>query len=171
MAMVAIGQPEQFNDAVSSALFYLVGYAFTSFGAWSVVIALEKAEGKGLDLDDYAGLGRKYPALAAAMLVFMLSLTGVPPTLGFFAKFYLFRTVIAADFIGLAMVGILTSLISAYYYLRVIVIMYMREGQPEASREPWLQVTTGVAAVGTVVLGLFAQPLLNWASQAIMYLF
>jgi NADH-quinone oxidoreductase subunit N len=171
MAMVAIGQPEQFNDAVSSALFYLLGYAFTSFGAWSVVIALEKAEGKGLNLDDYAGLGRKYPALAAAMLVFMLSLTGVPPTLGFFAKFYLFRTVIAADFIGLAMVGILTSLISAYYYLRVIVIMYMREGQPEASREPWLQVTTGVAAVGTVVLGLFAQPLLNWASQAVMALF
>jgi NADH-quinone oxidoreductase subunit N len=171
MAMVAIGQPEHFDNAVSSALFYLFAYALTSFGAWSVVIALEKAEGKGLDLQDYAGLGRKYPLLAAAMLVFMLSLTGVPPTLGFFGKFYLFGTVIAADFIGLALVGVLTSLISAYYYLRVVVVMYMHPGEPEVQRDPWLQVTTGVAAVGTVVLGLFAQPLLNWASQAVLTLF
>ena len=105
------------------------------------------------------------------MLVFMLSLTGVPPTLGFFGKFYLFGTVIAADFIGLALVGVLTSLISAYYYLRVVVVMYMRPGEPEVQRDPWLQVTTGVAAIGTVVLGLFAQPLLNWASQAVLTLF
>ena len=171
MALTAIGQQEQFADAVGSALFYLMAYALTSFGAWSVVIALEKGEGKGLDLKDYAGLGSKYPGLAVAMLVFMLSLTGVPPTLGFFGKFYLFRTVIAADFIGLALVGVLTSLISAYYYLRVIVIMYMRDGQPEVSRDPWLQLTTGVAAVGTVVLGLAAGPLLNWASQAVLRLF
>jgi NADH-quinone oxidoreductase subunit N len=171
MALIAIGQPGQFEDAVSSALFYLMAYAITSFGAWSVVIALEKAEGKGLNLDDYAGLGSKYPGLAAAMLVFMLSLTGVPPTLGFFGKFYLFRTVIAADFVGLALVGVLTSLISAYYYLRVVVVMYMRSGEPEARRDPWLQVTIGATAVGTVVLALFAQPLLNWASQAILTLF
>ena len=171
MAMTAIGQPDQFDNAVSSALFYLLGYAVTSFGAWSVVIALEKAEGKGLEIEDYAGLGRKYPGLAVAMLVFMLSLTGVPPTLGFFGKFYLFGTVIAADFIGLALVGVLTSLISAYYYLRVVIVMYMQSGEPEVERDPWLQVTTGVAAVGTVVLGLFAQPILNWASQAVLYLF
>jgi NADH-quinone oxidoreductase subunit N len=171
MALVTIGKPEQFNAAVASALFYLVAYALTSFGAWSVVITLEKAEGKGLNLEDYAGLGRKYPALAVAMLVFMLSLIGVPPTLGFFGKFYLFGAVIAADFIGLALIGVLTSLISAYYYLRVVVIMYMREGQPEVHREPWLQLTVGVTAVGVFVLGLFAQPLLNWANQAVLTLF
>jgi len=171
MALVPFGQMELAGEAVGSALFYLLSYAVTSFGAWAVVIALEKAEGKGLELKDYAGLGRKYPALAVAMLVFMLSLTGVPPTLGFVAKFYLFRTVIAGDYIGLALVGVLTSLISAYYYLRVVVIMYMQDGDPEIQREPWLGLTTGVAAVGTVVLSLAALPLINWASQAVLRLF
>ncbi len=107
---------------MAAALFYLVAYALTSFGAWAVVIALEKAEGKGLEMDDYAGLARKYPLLAAAMTVFMLSFTGVPPTLGFVGKFYLFRTVIEGGYIGLALIGVLTSLVSAYYYLRVVVI-------------------------------------------------
>jgi NADH-quinone oxidoreductase subunit N len=87
------------------------------------------------------------------------------------AKFYLFRTVIAGDYIGLALVGVLTSLISAYYYLRVVVIMYMQDGDPEIQREPWLGLTTGVAAVGTVVLSLAALPLINWASQAVLRLF
>ena len=86
MALVPYGNSEVSQDAIASALFYLLAYAVTTFGAWAVVIALEKAEGKGLELNDYAGLARKYPALAAAMTVFMLSLTGVPPTLGFVAN-------------------------------------------------------------------------------------
>ncbi len=171
MALVPFGQTELAEDIVASALFYLLSYAITSFGAWAVVITLEKAEGKGLDLKDYAGLGRKYPGLAAAMAVFMLSLAGVPPTLGFMGKFFLFRTVIAADFIGLAVIGVLTSLISAYFYLRVLVVMYMQEGDPEMRREPWLNLTTGAAAVGTVVLSIAAVPLFTWASQAVLKLF
>jgi NADH-quinone oxidoreductase subunit N len=177
MALVPMGQSELADQAIASALFYLLSYAVTSFGAWAVVITLERAEGgekglrSGLELKDYAGLGRKYPALAVAMLVFMLSLTGVPPTLGFMGKFYLFQTVIAADFIGLALIGVLTSLISAYYYLRILVIMYMEEGDPEVRREPWLNLTTGVAAVGTVVLSIVAVPLFTWASQAVLKLF
>ncbi len=117
MALVPYGNSEVSQDAVASALFYLLAYAITTFGAWAVVIALEKSEGRGLALSDYAGLARKYPALAAAMTVFMLSLTGVPPTLGFVSKFYLFRTVIEGGYIGLAVIGGLTSLVSAYYYL------------------------------------------------------
>ncbi len=171
MALVTFGQTELAADAVASALFYLLSYALTSFGAWAVVIALEKAEGGGLELKDYAGLGRKYPALAAAMVVFMLSLTGIPPTLGFVGKFYLFRTVIAADFIGLAIVGVLTSLISAYYYLRVVIFMYMQAGEPQAQREPWISFTAGAAAIGTVVLSVAAAPLFQWASQAVLRLF
>jgi NADH-quinone oxidoreductase subunit N len=171
MALVPMGQTELADQAIASALFYLLSYAITSYGAWSVVIALEKAEGKGLALKDYAGLGRKYPALAFAMLVFMLSLTGVPPTLGFMGKFFLFRTVIAADFIGLALIGVLTSLISAYYYLRILVIMYMQDGDPEVRKEPWLNLTTGVAAVSTVVLSIAAVPLFTWATEAVLKLF
>ena len=159
------------SDAVASALFYLLAYTLTSFGAWAVVIALEKAEGKGLELQDYAGLGRKYPALAAAMTVFMLSFIGVPPTLGFVGKFYLFRTVIEGGYVGLALIGVLTSLVSAYYYLRVVVIMYMWDGDPEVRKETWLNITTIGAAVATVLLTIFSTPLLRWASQAIMRTF
>jgi len=171
MAIVPYGQGEVAPVAVAAALFYLVAYAFTSFGAWAVVIALEKAEGRGLELDDYAGLARRYPLLAAAMTVFMLSFTGVPPTLGFVGKFYLFSSVIEGGFIGLAIIGVLTSLVSAYYYLRVVVYMYMREGEPQATSERWVSLTAGVAAIATVVLSVFATPLLTWASQAVLLLY
>jgi NADH-quinone oxidoreductase subunit N len=170
MAVVTFGQGRAAADAVASALFYLVAYAFTSFGAWAVVITLEKAENKGLELQDYAGLGRKYPALAAAMAIFMLSFTGVPPTLGFVGKFYLFRSVLEGGYVGLALIGVLTSLISAYYYLRVVVIMYMQEGEPEITPSGWLNITTGFTALATVVLSLFASPLFEWASQAVLRL-
>ncbi len=171
MAVVTFGQMSVSGDAVASALFYLMAYAITNFGAWAVVITLEKAEGKGLALDDYAGLGRKYPALAASMVVFMLSFIGVPPTLGFLGKFYLFRTVLNGDYVGLALIGVLTSLISAYYYLRVVVIMYMHDGEPEIRSERWLNLTVATTAAATVVLSIFAAPLFSWASQAVLRLF
>lgn len=171
MALAAYGKPQVAGDAVASALFYLVTYALTSFGTWAVVIALEKAEGKGLEIADYAGLGRKRPLLAAAMTVFMLSLTGMPPTLGLVGKFYLFRTAIQGGFIGLAIIGVLTSLISAYYYLRVVVTMYMREGEPESTREPWLDLTWGLTALATVLLSFLPMALFAWASEAVLKLF
>jgi NADH-quinone oxidoreductase subunit N len=136
-----------------------------------VVIALEKQEGKGLEISDFAGLGKKRPLLAAAMTVFMLSLTGMPPTLGLVGKFYLFRTAIQGGFIGLAVIGVLTSLISAYYYLRVVVTMYMQSGDPGTEKEPWLDLTWGLAALATVVLSLVPAALFAWASGAVLTLF
>ena len=171
MAIVPFGNVKVSQDAVASALFYLVAYALTSFGAWAVVIALEHAEQKGLALEDYAGLGRKYPGLAAAMAVFMLSFTGVPPTLGFVGKFYLFRVVLEGGFTSLAVIGVLTSLVSAYYYLRIIVIMYMKDGEPQVTSERWVNLTVGATAVATVVLSIFSAPLFDWASQAVLKLF
>jgi NADH-quinone oxidoreductase subunit N len=172
MALVTFGQDKAIaSDSVSAALFYLLAYAITNFGAWSVVIALEKKEDQGLDLQDYAGLGRKYPGMAAAMLVFMLSFAGVPPTLGFAAKFYLFRTVLEGEFIGLAIIGVLTSLISAYFYLRVVVIMYMKDGEPKIERKGLLNLTIYSTAIATVLLSIFATPLFNWASQAVLKFF
>ena len=168
MALVPFGNAAVNPEVVSASLFYLAAYAFTSFGAWAVVIALEKAEGGGLTLDDYAGLGRKYPLLAASMAVFMLSFTGIPPTLGFMGKFYLFRTVIEGGYLGLALIGVFTSLISAYYYLRVIVIMYMRDGEPMARKEFWVRFTAAAAAVLVVALSLAAGPLLDLASEAVI---
>lgn len=171
MAFVPYGNSEVASVSVAAGLFYLVSYAITNFGTWGVVIALEKAEGRGLEIKDYAGLGRKYPALAAAMTVFMLSLIGLPPTIGLVGKFYLFRAVMAGGFTGLAIIGVLTSLVSAYYYLRVVVTMYMQEGDPERSREVFLDLTTAFTAVVTVVVGLVPQYLFAWASTAVLKLF
>ncbi len=173
MAFVPYGNPDPNirNTSIAAGLFYLVSYAITNFGTWGVVIALEKAEGKGLEIRDYAGLGRKYPALAAAMTIFMLSLIGLPPTLGLVGKFYLFRAVMAGGFTGLAIIGVLTSLISAYYYLRVVVTMYMQEGNPERSRESFLDLTTAFTAIATVVISLVPQFLFAWASAAVLKLF
>ena len=171
MAFVPYGNPEVASISVAAGLFYLVAYAITNFGTWGVVIALERAEGRGLEIRDYAGLGRKYPALAAAMTIFMLSLIGLPPTIGLVGKFYLFRAVMAGGFTGLAIIGVLTSLISAYYYLRVVVTMYMQEGDPERSRESFLDLTTAFTAVVTVLVSIVPQYLFAWASSAVLRLF
>ena len=171
MAFVPYGNPDVRNVSIAAGLFYLVSYAVTNFGAWGVVIALEKKEGKGLAIEDYAGLGKKQPALAAAMTVFILSLIGFPPTLGMVGKFYLFRAVIDAEFYGLAIIGVLTSLISAFYYLRVVVNMYMKDGDPAAEQETWLGLTIGAMAVITVVVSLVPQFLFAWASDAVLKLF
>ncbi|MFZ5901924.1 MAG: NADH-quinone oxidoreductase subunit N [Chloroflexota bacterium] len=168
MAFVPYGNADVAPVAIASGLFYLVAYAVTNFGAWGVVIALEKSEGKGLAISDYAGLAKKHPALAAAMTVFMLSLIGFPPTLGLVGKFYLFRSVIAGGFVGLAIIGVVTSLISAYYYLRVVVTMYMQEGEPTVEREFWLDFTWGLAALVTVVLSFMPQALFVMASSALL---
>jgi NADH-quinone oxidoreductase subunit N len=171
MAFVPYGNPDVAPVSIAAGLFYLVSYAITNFGAWGVVIALEKAEGRGLEIEDYAGLARKHPALAAAMTVFMLSLIGLPPTLGLVAKIYLFRAVIDGGFYWLAIIGVITSIVSAYYYLRVVVVMYMRDGDPETERESFLDLTTIATAVATVVISLIPQFLFAWASSAVLMLF
>jgi NADH-quinone oxidoreductase subunit N len=147
-------------------LFFFAAYALTSLGAWAVVVALEQGEGQGLLIEDYAGLGRKSPWLALAMTVFMLSFTGFPLTLGFWGKFFLFRAAVQGGFTGLALIGLLTSLLSAYYYLRVVVVMFMRAGEPQVRTERWLGLTAGVLAVLVVMLSFMPNPLLLLAVGA-----
>jgi NADH-quinone oxidoreductase subunit N len=166
MALPAAAAPAVAPEAIRGALFYLIAYGITNLGAWGVVLALEKTEGAGLDIEDYAGLGTKYPALALAMTVFMLSLTGIPPTVGFMGKFYLFRAALDANLYWLAIVGVVTSLISAYYYLRVLVVMYMQEGDPILRSEVLLNTTVVLSALATVLFGLLPGPLLQLAAKA-----
>jgi NADH-quinone oxidoreductase subunit N len=170
MAFVAFGSAEFAGQAVASMLYYLAAYGLTTFGAWAVVISVEQAEGKGLSLEDYAGLGRKYPWLGVAMLVFMLSLTGVPLTIGFWGKFYLFRTAVDAGYTGLALIGLLTSLVSAFYYLRVVVFMFMHPGEPRVRRDSWLSLVAIGAALAVVVLSILPNGLLQMAAQAVLRL-
>jgi NADH-quinone oxidoreductase subunit N len=171
MALVPYSQGDLADETVAAILFYLFAYMVTSFAAWAVVIALEQREARGLQLDDYAGLSRKYPLLALTMGIAMLSFIGVPPTLGFVGKFSLFSVVLEGGFPGLAIIGVLTSLVSAYYYLRVVVIMYMREGEPVVRRETLLYLTAIVTGAAMILLGIFSAPLLNWASNAVLGLF
>ena len=166
MALAAASDPRVADKAVSAALFYLFAYLFSNLGAWAVVLTLERSEGRGLLIEDYAGLGRRRPALALAMAIFMLSLIGVPPTVGFIGKFLVFSVTIEAGLIGLALVGVVTSLVSAYYYLRVVVMMYMRSGEPEIRSEGWLNRTVGLTALATILLGVLPGPILILAGNA-----
>ena len=170
MAFVSASNPQQTGPAVASMLYYLVAYGLTTFGAWAVVVSLEQAEGKGLELEDYAGVGQKYPWLGVAMLVFMLSLSGIPLTIGFWGKFFLFRTTVQAGFTELALIGLLTSLISVYYYLRVVVYMFMRPGEPRVRRDGWLSLVAVGAAVAVVLLSVLPSRLLEMAAQAVLRL-
>jgi len=152
MAFVAFGNEAVRADSIASALFYLAAYAATSIGAWAVLIAVEREDASRNEIVHLAGLGKAAPLLAAAMTVFMLSFTGIPVTLGFWGKFYLFRTAIQGGNTILAVIGLLTSLVSAYYYLRVIVTMYFQEGEVKVTQKGWTAIVAIIAAL--IVLGL-----------------
>jgi NADH-quinone oxidoreductase subunit N len=161
-------------DAVAALLFYLAVYSATAIGAFAVVGVLERPSEGGRepadawDLARFAGLARRRPGLAFAMAVFMLSLAGIPPTAGFFAKLYLFRAAIGAGFEILALVGVLTSALGAYYYLRVVLYMYMRppEVEGEGLSAPSLGVALTAAVLLVLVLGVVAEPLVRLAAAA-----
>ncbi len=155
-------------EAVPAALFYMLAYLFTNIGAFAVVMAVERREGRGLDLDDYKGLARRSPALALALAFFMLSLTGVPPTGGFMGKFYLFRAAIEADLVWLAIVGVVTSVVSGYFYLRLVYLAFMYDGEGEVVAPPALNFVVGFTALATLLLGLLPGPWLQAAQQAML---
>ena len=171
MAAVAGGQGRLSEFAASAALFYLMAYALMNLGAWAVVIAVEKREGEGNLIDDFAGLGATRPGLALAMAVFMLSLTGLPPTVGFIGKFYVFRAAIDAGYMWLALVGVITSLVSAFYYLRVIMVMWMRPGEGAATLPRALGWVVSVTAIATFLLGIVPRPVMEMAERALLALF
>ncbi len=177
IGVVSAGVAGARADAVASLLFYLAVYCATVIGAFAVVGVLERRWAAGSDrepeqawdLARFAGLGRRRPALAFAMTLFMLSLAGVPPTAGFFAKLYLFRAAVGADFVTLAIVGVLTSALGAYYYLRVVLYMYMRAPEGEEAdglRAPSLGVALAIAALVVVFLGIAAEPIVALAAAA-----
>jgi NADH-quinone oxidoreductase subunit N len=156
--------------AAEAVLFYLVAYAAVNLGGFGALAALANSEGREpLSLDDLAGLAERRPVLAAVLTVFLISLTGVPVSAGFVGKFYLFNAAVSAGYAGLAVVGVLMSVVSAYYYLRVVVVMYMRE--PIAA-DTWAPVTGAaslaltLAAAVVLGLGVYPGPVLGWARLA-----
>jgi len=162
------------EKALAGLLFYLAAYSATAIGAFAVVGALERrARGEdepadAWDLERFAGLARRRPALAFAMTVFLLSLAGIPPTAGFVGKLYIFKAAVGAGLYGLAVLGVLTSALGAFYYLRVVVYMYMRqaEGEPEPVSAPTLSLALAAAVVVVVLLGIIADPVVRLAQAA-----
>jgi len=167
MAFVPYGSSGMAKEAVAAALFYLLAYTLTALSAWAVVTALEPVGSEGLSLDDLSGLGRKYPWLAGALLISMLSFTGVPLTMGFWGKFYLFKTAVDGGQLILALIGLLTSLVSAYYYLRVVMFAWFKPGDPQVQPGRWASLVAVLMAAGVLVLSFFPNPLLNFAAQMI----
>jgi NADH-quinone oxidoreductase subunit N len=169
--LVGIVAGHQFGGA--AVLFYLIGYTLMTLGAFAVVAAIGRRGEANENLDDYAGIGFRYPLLAFAMTVFMLSLAGVPPLVGFIGKFYIFSAAIRAGYVGLAVIGVLNSVISVYYYLGVLVRMYMTEGAveiPVLSTRPYLVATLLITVSGTILLGLFPAPLYELARRSFLAL-
>ncbi len=152
---------------VGSALFYMLAYLFTNLGAFAIVAAVERKANDGVMLDDYKGLSQRSPLLALAMAYFMLSLTGIPPTGGFSGKFYLFRAAIEADLFWLTVIGVITSIVSAYYYLRVVYLMYFDSGEGEVAAPRPLATAVGLASLATLLLGVLPAPWFNAAQQAV----
>lgn len=150
-------------------LFYLLTYSFMTLGAFAVLTSLAEDDAPRENYSDFAGLGFKRPFLGAAMSLFMLSLAGFPPLAGFAGKFYVFRSAVLAGHLNLAIIGVLNSLLSVVYYLRVIVAMYMEEGGApgKSFREsPFVYLAITIAVIGTVYLGILPGTALSWSRLA-----
>jgi NADH-quinone oxidoreductase subunit N len=154
----------------TAAMFYLAAYAFTNFGAFAIVTHVARKGERFTKIDDFAGLSQRQPMIAAMFTVFLLSLIGVPLTGGFFGKFYIFKAALDANLYWLTVLGLLNSAVAAYYYLRVLVVMYMKE--PDASSEglmeagPAMKLAIFASALGTLVLGIFPGFVLDFATKA-----
>jgi NADH-quinone oxidoreductase subunit N len=163
------------NDVGKAAiLYYLAAYALTNLGAFGIIALLGSRDRANDDLRDYAGLWNSHPALAALMTFFLLSLGGFPPTAGFIAKWYVFSAAVGAGYYGLAIIGVLSSVVSVFFYLRIVVMMYMSERDARPLPAP----VTGLAMAGLIVslvgvlyLGVLPARVLDWAQASVSTIF
>ncbi len=153
---------------ISAMMIYLAIYAFMQLGAFSVIVLMRRADAIGDELKDLSGLYFRHPAAAFAMLFFMLSLGGIPPTAGFMGKFWLFSAAIEANYVWLAVIGVLNSAISLYYYVRVVVFMWIKTDTvgSEPRLGPALATVLAVALIGTMLLGVYPRPLFDFAEAS-----
>ena len=158
------------DNGIPAAMFYTASYAAMNVGAFAVVSHFAGAGERRVTLEDYSGLGRRSPLLAATLTIFLLSLIGIPITGGFFAKFYVFSAALQANLVGLVIIGVLNSAVAAYYYLRIIIVMYMREPREEApvSAIPaGLGAALAISLVATIYLGVLPGRVLEYAARSV----
>jgi NADH-quinone oxidoreductase subunit N len=173
-SMARGGQAEA-AAAYAAVLFYLLSYALVKLGAFTIVSQLGGTGEKNLSLDDYAGLSQRQPVVAAMLSIYLLSLLGLPVTAGFFGKFYIFKAAVNSHLLWLAVLMAMNSIIGAYYYLRVIVVMYMREPSAEHASAPrvsfplTVNVVLAVTAIGTILFGVMPNPVINFILQPTLF--
>lgn len=158
------------DNGIPAVMFYTASYAAMNVGAFAVISHLAGAGERYVTLEDYSGLGRRSPLLAAVLTIFLLSLIGIPITGGFFAKFYVFAAALQANLVGLVIVGVINSAIASYYYLRIIVFMYMREPRTDAPIAPvaaGLGSALAISLVATIYLGVLPGRILDYASRSV----
>jgi NADH-quinone oxidoreductase subunit N len=170
LGVIAAGRQPEGNGG-SAVLFYLVAYAFMNLGAFGLLVLVRNRRPFAYTLDEIAGLWRSMPWTSIAMAVFMISLTGIPPTIGFWAKFYIFTALIDAHLTWLAIVAVVMAAVSSFYYLRVVWYLFFREAEGEQPLP--VAATTGTAAaivvtaLGVLLVGLYPSWLLNAAQSAL----
>jgi len=165
----AMTTPQNSLDGISAAMFYTAAYAAMNVGAFAVVSHFANAGERYVTLEDYQGLGRSSPMLAATLTVFLLSLIGIPITGGFFAKFYVFSAALRANLVWLTLIGVINSAIGAYYYLRIIVMMYMRESRKPVTVAPipfGLGAALSISVLATIYLGMLPNRVLQVAQHS-----
>ncbi len=160
-------------DGASATMYFLIYYVLTNIAAFGVIIVFSNLTGSD-EISDLAGLSRRSPWLALAMMFALLSLSGIPPTAGFFGKFFIFRAAVEADLWWLALIGILNAFIALYYYLSVIKVMYLYRSEDEAVSVPVSRaagLAIGLTVFGILYLGVFADRAFEWTREAAFSLF
>jgi NADH-quinone oxidoreductase subunit N len=156
------------KNGIPAAMFYAASYAAMNVGAFAVISHIGGEGERYVTLEDYEGLGRRSPLLAAILTIFLLSLIGIPITGGFFAKFYVFSAALQANLVGLVIIGVLNSAVASYYYLRLIVVMYMREAREEVPISPvpvGLGAALAISLATTIYLGVLPGRVLDYAAR------
>src|SRR5439155_1134438 len=157
------------RDGLLAVLIYLFVYAFMNLGAFAVIILMRRKDIIGDELDDLSGLMARAPGMALLMLVYLLSLAGIPPTAGFIGKYYIFLSLIQTGHYYLAVVAVAYAVVALYYYFRIVVVMFMKKA-PDAiplATGPGLKVALAVSVSATLVIGIYPEPFILWAQQAI----
>jgi NADH-quinone oxidoreductase subunit N len=168
---MAQGGSAEAAAAYAAVLFYLLSYALMKLGAFTIVSQLGGAGEKKVSLDDYAGLSERQPVVAAMLGIYLLSLLGLPVTAGFFGKFYIFKAAVNSHLLWLAVLMAINSIIGSYYYLRVIVVMYMRDASAEVAasgpvRFPLtVNLVLAITAIGTILFGVMPNQVINFILQ------
>jgi NADH-quinone oxidoreductase subunit N len=162
------------NDTGAWALLmYMLVYAFMNLGAFGFVILLESKGYAGEVIEDYAGLSKRHPAAALGMLIFMLALAGIPPTAGFMGKLYLFAAAVEGGYIWLTVIAVVMSAVSLFYYFRIVVQMYLKDGEEEGAapaemlRDRWTEAMIAVCVAATLAIGVWPGPVVGWAKGAV----